>query len=190
MEPRQNILQLLSQSAGKAVKPAMKFFGGPFMLLDEVTKAQPSFEKTAYSRFMIDPKNRFNYRDPDEDESYDMIAEAAMERRAKLTEIATLVRQRGGTAEQIQAVWKDPDILKDFEVGKNPGDLLRGAGRYIPKQNGNIAKPRLPKYNNVQMKLSPGYNYNRTLPAPFEQNSPDQMLINLLANMGLTDTRQ
>lgn len=185
MDPRQRMLQLLKTRGSKVLKPAMKFMGAPFMIADSVLQAQPDFERNAYSRSTVDPKHRFDYRDPDEDDSYDMIAEHAMQRQAKLSEIARLVRNRGGTTKEIQSIWKNPNVSKAFELGKNPGDLLRGAGRYIPKQNGAIADPSLPKYNNARMRVNPGYNATGEIP----NYSNQQKIMNWLAEHGLTDTR-
>lgn len=185
MDPRERLLGLLSaQNIRKAFTPIRKFVGAPLGVLDAVSEMQPSFMNAAYSRAMIPPQQRFNYRNPDADESYDMIAEVAQNRRAAMMQIAKAIRDTGGSSADVAAAWRDPSIMGRLNQSQpNPGDLLRGAGRITPKA-GMIQNPALPKYNNAPMSVTPGYAATNRIPT----TGRAQQMLDFLRNQGLIET--
>jgi hypothetical protein len=181
MDPQQTALGLLS--AQKIYGNALRFVGTPLGVLMDVADSQPSYQQAAYSRADVPPQYRFQYRPPDTDESYDMIAKAAMERRAKLDQIAKEVRARGHGPEVVQQAWKSPALAKMFNVGGNPNDLLRGAGRMTPKAGG-IQYPGLKEYGYAPMRVTPGYGATNAIPT----KSRGQQLLEWLRDNGIIET--
>lgn len=181
MDPQQRALGLLA--AQKIYSKALRFAGTPLGVLQSVTDEQPSFRQTAYSRADVPPQYRFQYRPPDSDESYDMIAKVAMERRAKLDQIAKETRARGYGPEVVEQAWKSPALGKMFGVPGNPNDLLRGAGRITPKAGG-VQYPGLKEYNYAPMRVTPGYRATNVIPT----KSRGQQLLDWLRNNGIVET--
>lgn len=133
------LLELLSGKHAKLAKQGLNVYNkvttGPRLLFELLTARTPSDKALERGKYDMIPSARPL---PDYDVSYDEIAEAALARQRYLAEMAQFVRSQGGGARDVRDAWNS--YRGNMPV--NPADLLRGAGRDIPKQGGVVFSDR------------------------------------------------
>lgn len=107
----------------------------PKLLFDLLTARTDSDKAIERGKYDMIPSARPK---PGYDDSYDEIAEAAEARQKYLAEMAQFVRSQGGGARDVRSAWN----AYRGKMPVNPADLLRGAGRDIPRQGGIVFSDR------------------------------------------------
>ena len=134
------LLELLIGKHSKLAKQGLNVYnkasvGTPRLLFDLLTARTPSDKAIEGGRYDMIPSARPL---PGYDDSYDEIADAALARQKYLAEMAQFVRSQGGGAQDVRNAWN----AYRGKMPVNPADLLRGAGRDIPKQGGIVFSDR------------------------------------------------
>jgi hypothetical protein len=132
----QSLLNLLSKSKNLSPKSLVgglnKFYTHPAKLTFDLAMApQASYNTMRKYQADILPE----YREYDQDVSYEMLGEMAQQRQQLFAAMAKKVRDAGGSNADVHAAFK---ILRKDPKLPNPGDYIRGAGITTPKMGAAI----------------------------------------------------